>query len=136
MQYILSKVEKPKIIPKIDFSEGIDEENTTIVVIPTILKTREKVKELMHKLEVFYIANKSENLYFALLGDCSESNQKEEKFDIVNFRFNYPDIFWSLIWYFDINNIKTKYYNKSKELIKYYINYTNTQKHITKFKER
>lgn len=81
MQYILSKIVKPKLIPKIDFSDGIDNENTTIVVIPTILKTKEKVKELMHKLEVFYIANKSENLYFALLGDCSESNQKEEKFD-------------------------------------------------------
>ena len=35
----------------------------------------------MRKLEVFYIANKSPNLYFALLGDCSESDKKEEKFD-------------------------------------------------------
>ena len=35
----------------------------------------------MHKLEVFYISNKSKNLYFALLGDCSESIQKEENFD-------------------------------------------------------
>ncbi len=80
-QYILSKVVKPKLIPKMDFSNGINEENTTIVVIPTILKTKEKVKELMRKLEVFYIANKSDNIYFALLGDCSESSQKEEKFD-------------------------------------------------------
>lgn len=81
IQYILSKVVKPKLIPKIDFSNGIDELNTTIVVIPTILKSKEKVKELMRKLEVFYIANKSKNLYFTLLGDCSESSQKEEKFD-------------------------------------------------------
>ncbi|MBR3003152.1 MAG: hypothetical protein IKF38_06355 [Clostridia bacterium] len=81
VQYILSKVVKPKLIPKIDFTNGIDEENTSIVVIPTILKNREKVQELMKKLEVFYIANKSENLYFALLGDCSESSNKDEKFD-------------------------------------------------------
>ena len=81
MQYVLSKIVKPKLIPKIDFSEGIDEENATIVVIPTIIKTREKVKELMHKLEVFYIANKSENLYFTLLGDCSESDKEQEEFD-------------------------------------------------------
>ena len=45
------------------------------------IKTREKVKELFEKLEVFYLANKSENLYFALLGDCSESDSREEKFD-------------------------------------------------------
>ena len=81
IQYILGKIVKPKIIPKIDFSKGIDKENATFVVIPTIIKTREKVKELFEKLEVFYLANKSENLYFALLGDCSESNSREEKFD-------------------------------------------------------
>ena len=81
IQYILSKIVKPKPIPKIDFSKGIDEENSCMVVIPTILKNKEKVKELMHKLEVYYIANQSENLYFTLLGDCSESSMKEEKTD-------------------------------------------------------
>ena len=81
MQYILSKIVKPKPIPKIDFSKGIDEKHACMVVIPTILKNKEKVKEFMHKLEVYYIANQSENLYFTLLGDCSESSMKEEKWD-------------------------------------------------------
>ena len=81
IQYILSKIVKPKPIPKIDFSKGIDKEHTCMVVIPTILKNKEKVKELMQKLEVYYIANQSKNLYFTLLGDCSESSIKEEKFD-------------------------------------------------------
>ena len=81
IQYLLSKFVKPKLIPKLDFSNGIDEKNATMVVIPTILKSREKVKELMKKMEVFYLANKSENLYFCLLGDCSESAKKEEKID-------------------------------------------------------
>ncbi len=80
-QYLLSKFVKPKLIPKIDFTDGIDEKNATMVVIPTILKSRQKVKELMKKMEVFYLANKSENLYFCLLGDCSESVKKEEDFD-------------------------------------------------------
>ncbi len=80
-QYLLSKFVKPKLIPKLDFSNGIDEKNATMVVIPTILKSREKVKELMKKMEVFYLSNKSENLYFCLLGDCSESAKKEETFD-------------------------------------------------------
>ena len=81
IQYILNKTVKPKLIPKIDLSEGINEENTTMVVIPTIIKSKEKVQELMRKLEVYYIANKSENIYFTLLGDCSESLKKEEDFD-------------------------------------------------------
>ena len=81
IQYILGKIVKPKLMPKMDFSNGIDKENATFVVIPTIIKTKEKVQELFKKMEVFYLANKSENLYFAVLGDCSESNTQDEKFD-------------------------------------------------------
>ena len=82
IQAILSKTVKPKLIPKMDFSNGIYEDNTTMVVIPTIVKNKEKVAEMFKNLEVYYLANKSPNLYFTLLGDCSESNMQEEKFDI------------------------------------------------------
>jgi len=81
LQYILGKIIKPQIIPKIDFYKGIDEENATIVVIPTIISSKQKVTELMRKLEVFYLANKSNNLYFALLGDCTQSKKEYETFD-------------------------------------------------------
>lgn len=47
LQYVLSKVIKPKLIPKIDFQNGIPENCSTMVVIPTIVKSKEKVKELM-----------------------------------------------------------------------------------------
>ena len=33
----------------------------------TIIKSNDKVKELFEKLEVYYLANKSENIYFTLL---------------------------------------------------------------------
>ena len=81
IQYILGKFVKPKLIPKMDFYEGINEENATFVVIPTIINSREKVRNLFKKLEVFYLANKSENLYFSVLGDCSESDVREEVID-------------------------------------------------------
>ena len=81
IQYILGKVVKPRLIPKMELKNGISKENATFVVIPTIIKSKEKVQELFEKMEVFYLANKSPNLYFAVLGDCSESNMQEEKFD-------------------------------------------------------
>ena len=81
IQYILSKTIKPKMIPKLDFKSGITKENTTMVIIPTIVKSKEKVQELFSKLEVYYIANKSENLYFTLLGDCSSGKNEKEEFD-------------------------------------------------------
>ncbi len=81
VQYVLGKFVKTKEIPKLDLQDGVPEELTTMVVIPTILNSKEKVKELMHKLEVFYIANKSENLYFCLLGDVTASEKEVEPFD-------------------------------------------------------
>ena len=80
-QYILSKIVKPKLIPKIDLQNGIPKEDSTFVVIPTIISNKEKLKEMMKKLEVYYIANKSDNIYFALLADVTSGQKKEEEFD-------------------------------------------------------
>ena len=80
-QYILSKIVKPKLIPKMDFYNGIPKDEATFVVIPTIVSSKEKVKEMFRKLEVDFLANKSENLYFCLLGDCKESNLEQENYD-------------------------------------------------------
>ena len=86
LNYILVKRVKPKIIPKINVLDGIDEDNKTFVVIPTIVNSKEKAKSLLRKLEVFYLANKSENLYFAVLGDCTTENEEHKKQDeeIIN----------------------------------------------------
>lgn len=79
--YVMGKVKKPTRIPKISYEEGIPAELSTFVVMPTILKSEAKVKEMFDKLEVYYLANKSENLYFALLGDCSEEKTQTMDFD-------------------------------------------------------
>ena len=102
IQYILGKIIKPKMLPKLDFSSGIPEEYSSMVIIPTIIKTKEKVHELFSKLEVYYIANKSDNLYFTLLADCSSGQNDVEKFDddiiqagieeINKLNKKYPDI--------------------------------------------
>ena len=63
INYFLSKFIKPKILPKIDFKSGISENAKTFVVVPCILKSKEKVEELFKKLEVYYLTNKSNNLY-------------------------------------------------------------------------
>ena len=72
-QYIFSKIVKPKLLPKIDMRNAISKEQATMVVIPTIVDSKEKVEEMFKKLEVYFLANKSDNLYFTLLGDCKPS---------------------------------------------------------------
>lgn len=80
-QNVLSKCVKPKLIPKMDYSAGIPDKNATMVVIPTILKSGEDSKKALEKLEVYYLANKSENIYCTLLGDCTSSSKEKEDFD-------------------------------------------------------
>lgn len=81
VNYVMGKCKKPTRVPKISYEDGIPEAQSTFVVMPTILKSEEKIKEMFDKLEVYYLANKSENLYFALLGDCSEEQTEQTKFD-------------------------------------------------------
>ncbi len=66
-----------KPLMKMDYSKGIPNTEKTMVVVPTIIKNPDKLNMVLENLEMYYLANKTKNLYFALLGDCSEA--KEEK---------------------------------------------------------
>lgn len=63
-------------LPKLDYSKGIPEDSKTMVVIPTIVGNREKIKNMFDTLETFYLINKTDNLYFTLLGDVTASDQE------------------------------------------------------------
>ena len=80
VQLILSKTVKPKLIPKINIEE-LEENEKTLCVCPTILRTEKDVQKMFDKLEVYYLANRSKNLYFALLGDCTSENVETKKED-------------------------------------------------------
>ena len=67
---IIGRLYPCKPLPKLDFSKGIPKEQSTMVVIPTIVKNCQKIDEIFEKLESYYLANKSNNIYFSLLGDC------------------------------------------------------------------
>jgi len=75
---ILSKIKKPNILPRL---ENISNDVNTFVIIPTLVRNKEKVKEMIDNLEVFYLSNKMDNLYLAFLGDCSEEDKEYMEFD-------------------------------------------------------
>ena len=78
---ILVKRVRTTVIPKLDYSKGIPEESKTMVVIPTIVANKEKIKEMFDILESFYLVNKTDNLYFTLLGDVKAGQEKVMPFD-------------------------------------------------------
>ena len=79
----VSKTKKPQILPRL---EEISDDVKTFVIIPTLINNQNKAKEIIDNLEIFYLSNKSENLYFALLGDASEEDTEYMNFDqeIIN----------------------------------------------------
>lgn len=77
MNKIMSRIYRPQPLPKMDFSKGIPNKCKTMVVVPTIVKDTKKIDAMYEQLEKYYLANKTENLYFSLLGDACESSTLE-----------------------------------------------------------
>lgn len=75
---LVGKFKRPRILPKL---EEIPSDVNTLVIVPTLIKSEEKVKEIISNLEVFSLANRIPNLFFALLGDASEEETEKMDFD-------------------------------------------------------
>jgi len=67
----------PDLLPKMDYSKGIPGEKKTIVVIPTVLSGPADVESLLDSLEIRYLANRDDNLFFALLTDLRNAPVQE-----------------------------------------------------------
>ena len=66
----------PRLLPRMDFSKGIPPASRTLVVVPAMLTSPTGVDELVEALEVRFLANRDENLHFALLTDFSDASQE------------------------------------------------------------
>ena len=64
---------KPRLLPRMDFSQGIPPECRTLVTIPTMLLNEKNVADLLESLEVRFLANRHHNLLFALLTDFRDA---------------------------------------------------------------
>ncbi|MDR3602553.1 MAG: glucoamylase family protein [Desulfosporosinus sp.] len=76
VNWVSSKLLNPTFLPKLELREGIPEELRTMVAVPTLLTSVNRVKELFGEIEVYYLANRDENLHFALLGDFADASSE------------------------------------------------------------
>ena len=76
----------PRHIPRMDFDTGIPDEFATVVAVPALLITKEQVEHLVRSLEIRYLGNTDDNLYFALLTDPPDSATAfDEKDELASF---------------------------------------------------
>ncbi|WP_417924850.1 GH36-type glycosyl hydrolase domain-containing protein [Collimonas pratensis] len=73
VNWLATLITVPRPLPRMDFSEGIPRESRTLVVVPTMLFTRQNIDELTETLEVRYLANRDDNLRFCLLTDFADA---------------------------------------------------------------
>ncbi|HEY5078868.1 MAG TPA: hypothetical protein VII43_03430, partial [Opitutaceae bacterium] len=64
----------PRLLPRLDFSEGVPPEARTMVVVPTLVPDAMAVGRLLEALEIHYLANRDPNLHFALLSDFPDAD--------------------------------------------------------------
>ena len=76
VNWISTMLAKPQSLPRMDFSEGIPPEFSTLVVIPAMLMNDHNIKELAESLEVRFLANRDDNLHFSLLTDFQDSDKE------------------------------------------------------------
>jgi len=74
VNWVASELFRPSFLPKLELREGIPQKLRTMVAIPTLLTRIDRVNELVNEMEVYYLANRDENLHFALLGDFADAS--------------------------------------------------------------
>jgi cellobiose phosphorylase len=71
----------PAMLPKMDYSDGIPAQARTLVAVPTLMGSRSDVEELVEGLEVRFLANRDDNLFFALLTDFLDAPEQRQAQD-------------------------------------------------------
>jgi hypothetical protein len=75
VNYLTTSLLEPRILPKLDFSEGVPENCKTLVAIPSLLLNKDQVCRLVEDLEVRFLGNHDPNIHFALLTDLPDSRE-------------------------------------------------------------
>ncbi len=81
VNYLVTSLLEPQILPKLDFSAGVPYNCTTLVAIPSLLFNKEQVCHLAEDLEVRFLGNHDPNVYFALLTDLPDSREPSSEDD-------------------------------------------------------
>ena len=80
---IFAKILPPKILPRIDLTEGVPDNAKTFVIIPTIFNDIKMISKMVETLEIQYLTNKDPNIFFALLSDFNDAELKTLNIDKV-----------------------------------------------------
>ncbi len=73
VNWLCTLIVPPRALLRLDFSRGIPPDYRTLVAVPAMLSSERGVRDLVEHLEWRYLANRDDNLYFALLTDFTDA---------------------------------------------------------------
>jgi hypothetical protein len=73
MNWLSTLLLQPRLLPRLDYAAGIAPEGRAMVVIPTMLASKQDIEHLIETLEIHYLANRDTHLHFALLTDFRDA---------------------------------------------------------------
>jgi cyclic beta-1,2-glucan synthetase len=81
VNFIISKLVHPRVLPRYEWKSGTPPEFATMVVIPALVCQEEDASKLLSRLEQHYLANPDPQLWFAMLTDFTDGNAAEQPLD-------------------------------------------------------
>lgn len=81
INWIATLLVKPRRLPRLDYENGIPRDRATMVVVPCLLTSILGIDELLEALEVRFLGNRDQNLYFALLTDLTDATTETTEND-------------------------------------------------------
>jgi cyclic beta-1,2-glucan synthetase len=76
VNWLVTQTVPPRLLPRLDFQEGIPANYRTMVVIPALLTDADEVQSLLQQLELHFLGNADPHLHFALLADLCDAPQR------------------------------------------------------------
>ena len=73
---LITTLLQPRLIPKLEFKDGLPPSAAAFVVIPSMLASRKDIDSLVERLELHYLANPEPELRFALLTDFRDAPEQ------------------------------------------------------------
>src|SRR5262249_23184526 len=73
LNFVMCRLLPPRVLPRMDFKDGIPADCLTFVVIPGMLTKPESARPLLGRLELHSLANPDRNFRFALLTDFADA---------------------------------------------------------------
>ena len=73
VNWLATLMTQPHLLPRLNYVKGIPGSARTLVVVPTILQGTKNIESLVEALEVRFLANRDDNLFFALLTDFRDT---------------------------------------------------------------